>query len=140
MSPEEAVRARIVSLAAVTALASDRVYMLKVDQDDDMPAVRVQLVGEQYTPHLRGGGGVRRARVQVDAFAAESSGADPYANARALADAINGDGSGSGLDGWRGTVNGTTVQGILRVDRAVSYEAEELRLVRVRQDYFVWAE
>ena len=62
--------------------------------------------------------------------------------ATAVADAINGDGSGTGLVGWTGTDGGSPVSievaAVLRVDRAVGYEAEELRLVRVRQDFIVW--
>lgn len=141
MTPELAVLERVLEIADVAALVSTRAYMLRLPQTPTLPAVRVQLISEGNLTHLRGAGGTYRSRVQVDAYAREASGADPYAEATALAAAINGDGAGSGLDGWTGTSEGSpaiTVTGVLRVDRDVGYEPGELRLVRVRQDYVAW--
>ncbi len=138
MTIEEAVITRLASLASVTALVSTRIYALKLPQGMVQSAIRVQAIDTNGRPHLRGGGGPQRSRVQVDAFAPERSGADPFAAAAALAEAINGDGSGNGLDGWAGTIAATlVVTGALRVDRMSGYDADELRLVRVRQDYMV---
>lgn len=137
MTPEQAVLERVLDLAAVTALIGQRGYLLKLPQGPTLPAVRVQLIDEIGNPHLRGAGGPQRSRVQVDAFAPEASGSDPYASASAVAAAINGPGDGTGLDGWQGDAGAITVTGSKRIDRAVSYEPGELRLVRVRQDYMV---
>lgn len=138
MTPEEAVAARLLDIGAVTALVGARVYLDKLPQAGTYPAVLVQLISEPTDYHLRGG--LRdRARVQVDAYVAEANGADSYTQVMALADAINGDDAGSGLSGWTGELGSPALRitGILRVDRSRSYEPDELRLLRQRQDFLV---
>lgn len=136
MTPEAAILARIVAL---NTSAGARVYQLKLPQSPTLPAVRVQLVDDLTQAHLRGGGSnLRVARVQVDAYAREGSGTDPYAEATDLAAEITGDDAGSGLSGFRGTVSGMAIESVQVIDRQAMYEAEELRLVRVRQDFSVW--
>jgi hypothetical protein len=147
MTPEQAVLDRIKDIGAVSALFSDRVYQLRLPQGSTLPAVRVQHVGEVGSMHQRGETNLFQTRVQVDAYAGEASGADPYSEATALADAIHGDwqdGSPAppnGLSGWQGYSTGSPpairVLAAIRVARALSYEADELRQVRVRQDYQV---
>lgn len=139
MTPEEAVVARIVDL---NTTAGTRVYQLRLEQSATLPAVRVQVIDDLDAYHLRGGAGLKRARVQVDAFAHETSGGDPYASAQALADAINGDDAGSGLSGFAGVIQGSGSPGleiaaIFRVFRRAEYESAELRQVRIQQDYDV---
>jgi hypothetical protein len=138
VTPEQAVLERVLDIAAVAALIGTRGYLLKLPQGPTLPAVRVQLIDEAGNMHLRGAGGPYRSRVQVDAFAHEASGGDPYAGVTAVAEAIHGDGSGTGLAGWKGGSAALTITGAVRIDRMVTYEPDELRLVRVRQDYMVW--
>lgn len=139
MSPELAVLQR---LQDVVPSAATRMYMLKLPQQPILPAVVVQLVDDPKEYHLRGGSAFGRARIQIDVYAGESSGADPYTEAETLADAIHGDEAGSGLSGFQGVVggspNGLMLTGVFRIDKQASYEAEELRLVRIRQDYFAY--
>lgn len=143
MTAEEAVIERLLGLAAVTALVETRVYQLRLPQGATLPAVRVQQISEDEPYHLRGIVNASMARVQIDAYAAESSGGDPYATATALADAIAGDWRTgtppNGLSGWQGTVGGSpptaAVRFAERLTRQVMYEGDELRLVRVSQDY-----
>jgi hypothetical protein len=147
MTPEQAVLERIRDISAVSALVSSRVYQLRLPQGSDLPAVRVQQIGDVGDMHQRGETNLFRTRVQVDAYAREASGADPYDEATTLAAAIHGDwrdGSPSppnGLSGWQGESSGSPpdirVLMAFRVARAVTYEADELRMVRVRQDYQV---
>ena len=141
MTPEVAIRDRILGLSAVSALVSTRVFLLKVPQHVREAAVRVQLISEPTEYHARGGVGMYQSRVQVDAYAAESAGGDPYADVTGLADAIHGDDAGSGLSGWAGEAGGSPpvlrIHTIQRVDRETSYEPDELRQVRCRQDYMV---
>lgn len=143
MTPEQAVLERILAIAAVTALVSTRVYMLKVRQGSAMPAIRVQRISGVNDYHQRGEIGLKRSRVQVDVYAGEASGGDPYASALNLAALVHGDGNGvnaSGLSGWIGTTSGSPsirILGVFLVDQAVGYEADEIREVRVRQDYMV---
>ena len=141
MTPEQAILERILGLSAVTALVSDRVFMLKLRQGETLPAVRVQLIDEGMSQHLRGGSGIYQSRIQVDVYAAEDTGGDPYSAASEIALAIQGDDAGSGLSGWRGFSGGSPpeieVCAISRKLRLTSYAAEERREVRVQQDYIV---
>lgn len=137
MSPEGGVLQRMKDVVPASA---SRMFMLKLPQAPTLPGAVVQLIDDVKEYHLRGGSKAGRARVQVDVYAPESSGADPYADAADLADAINGDEAGSGLSGFAGLVGGSPdgvfFTGIFRVDRQATYEADELRVVRIRQDYY----
>ena len=140
MTIEQAVITRLASLAAVTALVSTRIYLDRLPKDlDTFPAVRVVLVDEIDQPHLRGGGGLRIARVQVDAYAMESSGTDPYTAVAAVADAVHGDDAGSGLSGWSGEIGSPALQvrACFRVDRRRAYDPDELQVCTMSQDYRV---
>lgn len=137
MRPEEAVIQRIKDL---NTLAGQRVWNLKLPQRPTLPAVRVQVISDPKDYHLRGGITLGRARIQVDAYADEAAGGDPYDIAQDLADQINGDDAGSGLSGaqWDSAVSPNfEVTGAFRIDRSALYEPDELRLVRIRQDYDV---
>lgn len=143
MTVEEVVTARVAALAAVVSLAGSRVYLDKLPQSPTFPAVRVQLIDGLAGYHLRGPDGVSKARVQVDAYAHEDSGADPYAAVMALTDAINGDGFGTaatGLSGWKGEVGSPPfiVLGCFRTNRLRRYDPDELRLLTMSQDFMVW--
>ncbi len=138
MTVEDAIVTRLLAVSPVTALVGARVYLEKLPQTPTYPCVRVQLIDEQESYHLRGGG-LKTARIQVDAFAKEQSGVSPYALAAAVADAIQGDDDGSGLSGWTGTVGspGLSVQVCRRLDRRQLYDPEELRVITMSQDYQV---
>lgn len=138
MTAEEAICAQLLATAGVTALVSTRVYQLRLPQGPTLPAVRVQAIGAVDFYHLRGGDVTERARVQTDAYAAESSGVDPYAQAVAVAEAIH-----AALNGQRFLVNDSPaslqVTGVFRAGRQAFYEPEELRTVRIMQDWIVWS-
>lgn len=137
MSPELAVVEHIKDLGTS---AGQRVWMLKLPQDPTLPAARVQLIDDPEEYHLRGGSAWGIARVQVDAYAPEASGLDPYTQAAQLADEINGDDAGSGLSGGIWEAAGSPsfrVTGCRRVDRRSSYDPDERRIVGVRQDFMV---
>ncbi len=140
MTPEQAVRELVLELGAVTALVSTRVYLEKMPQSVTYPCVRVQLIDEQSSYHMRGGK-TSPARVQVDAFAKELSGIDPYALVVTVAAEINGDDAGSGLSGFQGDIGASPpfhVQAILRVARTKPvYVPDELRVLMMSQDYMV---
>jgi len=129
---EAAVVAHLASDMAIAALVGTRVYHLKLPQSAKLPAVRVQLIDEQVGYQLRGEDGATPARIQVDAFAAEPA----YDVAIAIATAVD-----DALSGQRFSVGSPAFEviGVFRLDRRVMYEAEELRLVRVLQDYRVWS-
>lgn len=142
MTAEEIVRARLLSMAALTAVVAQRVYLDKLPQSPVYPCVRVTLVSETGGAHLRGADRVKPARVQVDAYAREVSGVDPYALASVVADAVHGDDAGSGLSGWAGEIGSpaSRVQGCQRLERRRYYDPDELRVITVSQDYQVWCQ
>lgn len=114
--------------------------MLKLPQDATFPAVRVQWIDDVQGQHLRGPQ-PPVSRVQVDAYVAE--GAEAYALVKALADDIHGDGLGdnaSGVFGWRGEFGSPAIK-IEDVRLAfrgpARYEGDEIRLLGIRQDYFI---
>ncbi len=139
MTPEEAVLARLLDITAVTTIVSTRVYLDTLPQKPTLPAAVVQLVHEPTDYHLRGGQR-NRARVQVDAYAAVGNGNDPYGQVTALAEAIHGDDAGRGLSGWVGDIGSPPfrVDSIQRIERSREYDPDELRLLRQRQDYWIF--
>lgn len=141
MTVEEAVRAILLTLAPLTALVANRIYLEKLPQGPEYPCVRVLLVSDPTAYHLRGEQGTRPSRVQVDAFSREGQGQDPYAKAAAVASAIHGDGAGSGLSGYRGDIGdpAVTIGGIFRLERRRYYDPDELRVLTMSQDYRVWS-
>jgi hypothetical protein len=138
VTPEEAVAVLIQTFGDVTAIVGTRVYLDRLPQSPTYPAVLVQLVHEPTDYHLRGGER-NRARVQVDAYA-HDSGADPYRTVTNLADAIHGDDAGSGLSGYQGEIGSPPfrVDSIQRIERSREYDPDELRLLRQRQDYWIF--
>ena len=143
MTVEEAITVRVSALAAVIALAGDRVYLDKLPQSPTYPAIRVQLVDDPASYHLRGPDGLSRARVQVDHYADEATASsDPYAAVAALEAATRGDGKGTsatGLSGWIGDVGSPpfVVRGCFRTNRLRRYDPDELRLLTMSVDYIV---
>lgn len=120
---------RLLAVAAVTAIVSARVYTKILPHTTLLPAVRIQLIDAQETPHLRGAGGPYRARVQVDAVA--SSGAA----ANALDAAIYGDGVGGALAGWRSGLE--QVDAVLPIDVREDFVADAVDQFRIMRDYLV---
>lgn len=142
MTIEAGIVERIKAIAAVTALVSTRVYPLTLPQKVALPAVRVQVVWEVNPFHLRGAVNVQTTRIQVDAFAVEK------AQAIAVLEAIAGNWAGAdppnGLSGWSGAVGGSPatllVRGVFPESRREQYVPDEIRAVRVSQDYrIVWS-
>lgn len=132
MTVEQAVRDRLLASPSVTALVAQRVYQLVLPQKPTLPAIRVQLVDEPTTHHLRGVDGSRASLVQVDAFVAESSG---YGTCVALADAIDAALNGAQFNGAGSPA--VTVRGAFRGGRTPFHVSGELRQVRIMQDYTV---
>lgn len=133
MSAEIAVRARLMATTAVTTLVSTRIYTLKLPDTPTYPAIRVQLIDEPQRKHLRGPHGLTRARVQVDTYVREAS-ADPYGTLHAIADAVK-----TALVFAPFTQGTVSVQSAERIDRRTLREADELNLLRMMQDFYVWS-
>lgn len=133
MTISEAVCGRLKADAAVIALVGPRVYQLKLPQQPTLPAVRVQLVAEPSDPHLRGERRWWQADVQVDAYANEFDPAhpDPYATVSLVADAVD-LALTKGPSYWVGALR---MQKAKRITRAPLYDANEIRLARIMQEF-----
>lgn len=143
MNGAEIVRSRALSVAAVTALVSTRVWSVILKQGNTLAAVRVSLVpGAPETMHLRGRSSVIVDRVQVDAYAAIAA-SDPLGDARAISAALYGDmvgGVATGLNGWAGSIGSPAVMVDLieSASRPIEmFVPDELRQWVVSQDYYV---
>lgn len=133
MSVEIAVRARLLSETAVTTLVLARVYTQKLPDTAKFPAVRVQLIDEPQGKHLRGPQGTTRARVQVDTYVAEGA-ANPYGSLVSIANAV-----ATALVFEPFTQGAVYVQSAQRIDRRPLREADEINLLRMLQDFYVWS-
>jgi hypothetical protein len=100
-SPEAAVRNRLVTTAAVTALVSSRVYPVIAPADAALPFVTWRRTSIQRQHSLSGPVGVPMVMLTVDAFATT------YEAVRDLADAVR-----VSLDGWGGTFQNTVVSNV----------------------------
>lgn len=143
MRVEEAIRMRVVSLPAVTALIGARVWTDKLPEQATYPCARVQFVDDTVPYQLRGPIGTQSARVQVDAFAREVSGIDPYDQALDVLEAIEGDGGGrnaTGLAGFIGEIGSPALEilGCFPQSRRRDYDPEELRIVTMSRDFIIW--
>lgn len=128
---------RIATWPAFVTLAGGRVWQLKLPQKPVLPAARVQLIDGPGSHHLRGTNALQRSQVQTDVYAHEAGGAgvDGYTQADLVAHAVD-----AALDGkrWAAGSPPVRVTGAFRIGRRVLYEADELRLVRILQEYVVW--
>ncbi len=132
MTPEGAVRAQLLATVAVTALVSQRVYLDVSPQGISTKHVVVRLVDDPHDHHLRGPENTTRARVSVEACIYEGSTTRPDMDA--LVAAIS-----AAIDGQRFTQSGRMVTACLFIDRRPLYDAAELRLMRMVNDYYVWS-
>lgn len=135
MTIAPAVVERLEGVTAVTDLVSDRIYQAVFPQDGTFPAIRVQRIGEVVTMHLRGALGMHRERIQIDAVSGSS---EPVGEAQAIDSAIFGDGSGSSLVGWTGTIDEFRIHCVEPAGAREGYDGEELRQYKVMRDVFVY--
>lgn len=136
MTVEEAILARVSDDVDVAARVGTRVHQLKLPETPTLPAVRVQLIDDPETKHLRGPDGTKAARVQLDAYEDENA-IDPYGSVTEIAAYIN---ASLVVEPFviSGSPTEVRVHCCERKNRRVLYEADELRLIRVFQDYIVW--
>lgn len=99
-------RTLLLSLPAVTAIVSTRVYSGLLPQGVALPAIATQLIDRFETTQLRGMAGSRQSRVQVHSVAPTRHAAYQ------LMLATEGPGDGSALLGYQGVVGGKRIRGI----------------------------
>lgn len=132
-----AVRDHLLSDGAVSALVSTRIYQLVVPQGLQQLAIRLQLIDAPKGYHLRGPVDLTRHAIQVDAYGPVKTSGDPYAAVVALADAI--DAALSGQTFLAGSPSAYQIVGCFRESRRPVFEEPEVNLLRVLQEYTVWA-
>lgn len=93
ISPEEAIRARILEGPGNATALLKRIYPQIAPQGAVLPYVVYTRISGAPVHHIRGPTGLARARIQVDTFAATYSQALAISNANRKA-----------LDGWRGPI------------------------------------
>lgn len=130
--PVALVRTRLLAIAAVTALAGTRVYAGAWPQAPSASSVLLRMIGRVEQSHLRGGVDLMQARVQAHYMATNRSGAV------ALANAAEGDGLGSGLVRFTGSVGGVRVAAIFHggTDRE-EFHGDEILKFEVLRDYLI---
>lgn len=127
------VRDRLLSIGAVTALASTRVYSETLPQTPVFPLVLVERVDAVERSHFRGGNDLIMTRVQVTSVALSR------AAAVALDAAVQGDGATTGLTNWSGTVGSPSVL-VRWMEPAIvveGYDPADRRQYRINRDYKV---
>lgn len=137
---EGVILAHLLASGPVAAVVSTRGYQLKLPQNPVLPALRVQLIGEVESYTLTALTNFFVARIQVDLWTAESIGSDPYTAVRAGGRAIRNAlviASCGGQSFSVGSPSDVQVTSVRTLDRTVTYEADELRMIRLQQDFSV---
>lgn len=124
-SPEAAVIALLEASAAYVALAGARTYDTRAPANTALPYVTFQMIDDPDDRHMTGRSRVRRARVQLDAWAASP------AAARALMDAAD----PALTVTERRLVALLDVVQIVRLDTRSGDDGEATRLFRRSADY-----
>jgi len=113
--------------APLAALVGNRVHWLVQPRSvTGFPYVNLTVVSDPRSYHMKGETGLRKTRVQVDAWA------ETYEGAKAVADAVT-----DYLSGYSGAINGTAFQSIFIVgsrDLTDSTTGEERQLFRISVD------
>lgn len=102
---EEALFAILSNDAGVTAIVGDRIYPLQTPEEGQYPALSYWRVDGPREHALDGPAGLARPRMQVDAWA------NDFRTAKAAIEAVI-----EALDGYRGTVAGVSIVGILALN------------------------
>jgi len=136
----ELTRQRLLDIAAVTTMVgATGVDTLLLKPGTITRRLRVHTISGIEDGHLRGSSGIHDARVQVDAIAAVRAYPDALTAARELSEAAHGDGAGSGLAFFSGTVAGSPSVEILAIEPASDplerFLQEEQEYVTVSRDY-----
>lgn len=119
MTIEEAIRAHLLTLTAVTAITST-IRPGELQQSDALPAITIGVKSKKSFTDLSGKGGLVSAILMVSSISSRESGATGLAEAIR----VNGTDPGTGLAGFRGTAGSLQIHATLTED-AVNYYAYE---------------
>lgn len=127
MSIGPSLRTFLLADTAIAALVGTRMYPVQLPQGTSQASIRYQHISGQR-PIASPSGPLKLSgpRVQIDAWA------PTYAEAESLAELIK-----TRLNGYRGAMGATTVQGAFFSDERDGWEPES-KLYFLSRDYFVW--
>lgn len=126
---EQALYVKVTGTAAIAALIGLRLYPGRIPQESALPAILYFKATGDRVHSLAGPSGLADPTFQFDIYASGSGGYKVCKNvARELRLA---------LDGYRGSVSGVNIQGIILDSEQDMYE-EEPELFRVSMDFRVW--
>lgn len=131
---EEAIVARVAAIPALAALVSTRVYPLVLPQNPTLPALTYRRISTTRPTAMGRDPGIAFPRIQFTVWATGTAGG--YANAKAVKDALRGDGAGSAFQRWRGTVAGVQVLDSVLANELEFYD-ETAKLIAEVLDFFM---
>lgn len=105
----------------------DRVYPGEIPQGSSFPAITYNLISEQRLLTMQGPTSAVAKRMQIDAWATT------FGAAWELAEAIR-----VALDGFRGTMGDTEIQGIECSSSNPTAPEPDTKLKRVSRDFIIW--
>lgn len=129
-----AIRTVLLSSPEVAAMVGERVYPQLAPQGSDMPAVIYTIRREPLTVQ-EGLQGFDRYDLGVDCWSRQRPGESPYDEASSLAAAVV-----QALGGYRGTVEGIQIHGIVVEATYDDGADEETGIYSVGVDAYVWAQ
>lgn len=106
----KAVRAKMLTVTAITDIVSTRIYPTHAEQNAALPYVLLKEIGNESVEHLEGTSGLSSTRLQFDCTAAT------YSAAFALREAVR-----QALHAWRGTSSSVTVRSSVQGSRFSIY-------------------
>jgi hypothetical protein len=129
---EEALRARLLATAALSALVGDRINWGLRTQGAPLPSVDLHMITDVAQTNLAGPSGWSAARVQVDCWGRT------YKAARDVSDTIGPAAGADGLHCLRATLSGIRFR-IFVIDRVSDTDTDSAGVIhRTRLDLNVW--
>lgn len=123
---DEAIRARLAAVSAVSSLVGDRIRPLKLEQQTTYPAVLYRRVSARPVSTMGEDDALTGTLYEVESWA------ETQADAVDLARKVR-----AALARWGGIAGGVTVQQVF-FESEIHFYDPELRVHRISQDYAVW--
>ena len=137
MTLEDAIYDRLAAITAVTDLVGSRIYRHRRPQGSALPAISFGRVSTQPVNHAGGTTDTTEARIQIDCWS------DDQSECRDLADAVRGDSTANGLNGWTRTGGGDPVISMVHLVTDIDLHenptgGQDAIIWRINQDYLIW--
>ena len=130
-SIKQAIHARLVAHALITALVGGRIYHNMAPGNAASPYLVYSKVSSNSEQHQGGASGLAESRFQIDSYSTDADEVDALATAVRMA-----------MDGYRGTTNSTFINKITLDSEIDGIEGPSVgrqnSIARTTQDYMVW--